>query len=879
MPYSRRAWRQTKYRLQRTLQQLSPIEIKYRPYKSYRRRSHTRLPQVLAFLATIFFFLFLSGIVGTAGVVAYFSRDLPSPYKLTNRDIEQSTKIYDRNGKLLYDIYGDVNRTMVELDEVPPSLIQATLAVEDSEFYVHQGLSLTGIVRSAILNLTRQGLYGGSTLTQQVVKNSLLTSERTITRKIKEAVLTMQVEKRYSKDEILKMYLNEVPYGGTAYGVQAASQLYFGKDVKDLTLAESALLAGLPQSPTNYSPFGAYPENAKARQETVLKLMYEKGWKDKDGSLQKLTEAQYNEALTAELHYASGKTQILAPHFVLYVKSLLEEKYGPKLVEQGGLRVTTTLDYELQKMAEEEVRFQIDRLAQANANARNGALVSIDPRTGEVLAMVGSVDYFDTTNDGNVNVALAERQPGSSIKPIMYATAFEKGYTAATFLSDIRTTWSDGAGGYTPKESDGIYWGPMLLRDALANSRNVPAVKMMQLVGVQAVVDMAHKMGITSLNEPERYGLSLTLGGGEVKLLEHTSAFGTFANKGVHQPQVSILKVEDSKGKVLEEFKAGSGNKVLEESVAYLVTDILADNQARQRLFGAGNLLQIKDWRMAVKTGTTDDGRDAWTVGYTPNMVTGVWVGNNNNEPTNGIQGSTGATPIWHYFMERVLANRDRGEFVKPEASFVSRQIDTLSGMLPGDGTEGTRWEIFIKGTEPNEEDNFHTKVKVCKDQGLLATEIDEKLGNVEEKTFKQLIEINSGWQKYTDEWMKAVGGYSKPPTQKCDSYKNITEPVVIIKSPKDNQTVKKDFNVTVDVISPNTITKVEFYYDDVLYKSISIVPYSVDFHLASDVLGSHEILVKAYDSKGEAGQAKITVKVTANNNANGPEITPSADD
>ncbi|KKP86374.1 MAG: hypothetical protein UR87_C0021G0003 [candidate division CPR3 bacterium GW2011_GWE2_35_7] len=633
---SKRAWKQTKYKLQKTLKQLSPIEIKYRPYKSYRKKSHTRVPQVLAFLATAAFFLFLIGIVGSAGVIAYFSRDLPSPYKLTNRDIEQSTKIYDRNGKLLYDIYGDVNRTMVDLETVPPDLVNATLAVEDADFYIHKGLSISGIIRSAILNLTSQGLYGGSTLTQQVVKNTLLTQERTVPRKIKEMVLTMQVEKRYTKDEILKMYLNEVPYGGTSYGVQAASQLYFNKDVKDLTLAQSALLAGLPQSPTNYSPFGAYPENAKARQETVLKLMYEKGWKDKDGNQQKITQEQYDAALIEEINYASGKTQILAPHFVLYVKSILEEKYGTKLVEQGGLQVTTSLDYEMQKIAEEEVRFQIDRLASQNANARNGALVAIDPRTGEVLSMVGSVDYFDAANDGNVNVALSLRQPGSSMKPIMYAAAFEKGYTAATFLSDIQTTWPDGAGGYTPKESDGRYWGPMLLREALANSRNVPAVKMMQLTGVQTVVDLSHKMGITSLNNPEKYGLSLTLGGGEVQLLEHTSAFGTFANKGIHQPHVSILKVEDSKGKVLEEFKSGGGTKALDESVAYLVTDILSDNQARLKLFGSGNLLQIKDWRVAVKTGTTDDGRDAWTVGYTPTLVTGVWVGNNNNEPTNG---------------------------------------------------------------------------------------------------------------------------------------------------------------------------------------------------------------------------------------------------
>jgi len=873
----KRSVRKTKYKFQKTLKALSPIDIKYKPYKSYRKKRQSRVPQIVAFLATVFFFIFLFGVIGTVGVIAYFSKDLPSPYKLTNRDIAQSTKIYDRNDKLLYDIYGEENRTMVEIDKVPASLVDATLAVEDAEFYIHQGLSIPGIVRSFVLNLTQQGLYGGSTLSQQVVKNTLLTTERTLSRKIKEMVLTIQVEKRYSKDEILKMYINEVPYGGTAYGVQAASQLYFGKDVKDLTLAESALLAGLPQSPTNYSPFGTYPENAKARQETVLKLMYEKGWIDKQGNRKKITQEEYETALAQELDYSSGKVQILAPHFVLYVKNLLEERYGTKLVEQGGLKVTTSLDYELQKIAEEEVRYQIDRLAQAGANAGNGALVSIDPRTGEVLSMVGSVDYFDTENDGNVNVSLSLRQPGSSMKPIMYAAAFEKGYTAATFLSDIKTTWSDAGGGYTPVEADGVYWGPMLLRDALANSRNVPAVKMMQLVGVQAVLDISHDMGITSLNEPERYGLSLTLGGGEVRLLEHTSAFGTFANKGVHQPHVSILKVEDSKGKVLEEFKIGSGKQAMEEKIAYLVSDILSDKYARMRLFGAGNLLQIQDWRVAIKTGTTDDGRDAWTVGYTPNLVTGVWVGNNNNDPMNGIEGSTGATPIWHYFMERALENRDRGEFVKPESDFVFREIDELSGMLVGPNTEKKKWEIFVKGTEPTDEDDFHQKVKVCKDQGLLATEIDEKLGNVEEKTFKHLVEINPEWQKYTDTWMSVAKDYKKPPTKECNSYKNIEEPIVIINSPKKGKSVKRDFNVATEVISPRTIVKVEFYYDDVLYKSISTVPYSVDFHLASNIFGEHEIKVKAYDAKGNEGSAKVKVNIMSNGGSGNPGSTPSA--
>ncbi|PJA37727.1 penicillin-binding protein [candidate division WWE3 bacterium CG_4_8_14_3_um_filter_42_11] len=864
---SRRSFRKNRFRLKRFFQSLLPGKISgYARY--YTRRKRKNVSKLIYTLARLFFVLFILGILSFAGIVIWYSKEIPSPYKLTNREIAQSTRIYDRNNKLLYEIYGDENRSLVNLGDVSQYMINATLAAEDPTFYKHQGIDIKGIARSFFKNLTNQGLYGGSTITQQLVKNTLLTPERTITRKIKELILTIQIERRYNKDEILQMYLNEVPYGGQSYGVKAAANTYFGKEPKDLSLVEAALLAGLTQSPSYYSPFGAYPENAKGRQEYVLYLMQKHGF---------ITQEQVDTARKEELKYAPQIKNILAPHFVMYVKSILTEKYGDKMAEQGGLKVTTTLDYNMQLVAEEEAKFNHDRLDSQNANAQNSALVAIDPRTGEILTMLGSIDYFDTANDGNVNVTLSERQPGSSIKPITYVTAFTKGYTAATFVSDIQTTWPSGGGPYTPQESDGRFWGPLLVRDALANSRNVPAVKMLQLVGIPEMLKMAHNMGITTLNEPEKYGLALTLGGGEVKLLDLTSAFGVFAASGVRHSPTAILKVEDSKGKILEEFKPSQDERVFDEKYAYLISNILSDNVARSRLFGFGSLLQIRDWKVAVKTGTTNDNKDAWTVGYAPNLVTGVWTGNNNNDPMNGIQGSTGATPLWHYFMERVLDGKDRGEFKKPENDFISLEIDALSGKLVGDGTDKRKWEIFIKGTQPTEKDDFHVKVEVCKGTDFLATDYHKQLGLTETKTYTYLKEINDSWQPYTDGWIQAVGGFQKPPTEHCQTYEVGRDgPSVTIKSPQNGAVLASEFTADVEATSPVAITKVDFFWDNTLYKTLETSPFQVNFKLSAQVSGEHTMTVRAKDVNGKTGEAssKITI-VSANSDEK--QSTPSA--
>ncbi|MBM4402035.1 MAG: hypothetical protein FJ044_02225, partial [Candidatus Cloacimonetes bacterium] len=498
--------------------------------------------------------------------------------------------------------------------------------------------------------------------------------------------------------------------------------------------------------------------------------------------------------------------------------------------------------------------------------------------TGEILTMVGSGDYFDTEHDGNVNVTLSARQPGSAIKPIMYVSAFQMGYNAATFLSDIRTCWPSPEGEFCPTESDGKFWGPMLLRDALANSRNLPAVKMLQLVGVQNVIDQAHQLGITTLNEPDRYGLSLTLGGGEVKPIDMAQVFSVFATGGIKHDLISILKVEDPKGKVLQEIKPEKikGKRVLEEKYAYLLNNILSDNEARKRLFGSRNLLEIGR-PAGVKTGTTNDNRDAWTIGYTPQLCAAVWVGNfDNSKMAPTIQGSTGATPIWHYFMQRALKNEPAQGWEAPKDAFVKIEVDALSGKLPLEGKDFPRRSgIFIKGTEPTQIDDFHEVVEVCKDKGLLATDYHKEFNLTEEKVFLNLKELHSSWQKYTDGWMAGQEDYQKPPTEKCPITKDGEEleaPLVKIIAPSDGEKIPNfAFDVSAHVYSSKTITKVEFYYDNVLVKTLTSIPYQTRFDLSTNEKGAHEITVRAYDSEGEKGSDRVTVNIGEK-----PDISPT---
>lgn len=611
---------------------------------------------------------------------------LPDPTLLSNRDIPVSTKIYDRNGILLYQIYSGENRTLVDLNQLPKYVAEATIAIEDKNFYHHLGFDPQGIVRAAFANAAGAPTQGGSTLTQQLVKDVLLTPTKTISRKIKEVILAFWAERIYSKDQILTMYLNQVPYGGAAYGIDAAAQTYFGKSAKDLDLAQTALLAGLPSAPSVYSPFGTHPELAKERQQQVLEAMVNQNY---------ITPAQADAAANEELKFNSQEISIKAPHFVMFVKDYLAQKYGLSAVERGGLEVTTSLDYPTYEAVAKMVADGV--AAQAGLNVHNGAALVTDPATGEILAMVGSTDFFNLKNDGNVNVTLANRSPGSSIKPLNYALAFERGLiTPATVIDDTRTTFAaPGTTPYTPQNYDNRFHGPVSARVALASSYNVPAVKVLQKNGVDNFIDFAQKLGITTWTDRSRFGLSLTLGGGEVKMTDMATAYSAFANGGNRVDLKPVLEVKDFRSNVLEDNRGNSNRTaVLSPQTAFLISSILSDNSARTPTFGPASPLIIPGHSVAVKTGTTEDKRDNWTIGYTPDLLAAVWVGNNDNSPMSPYleSGNTGAAAIWNPIMSYLLANKPDVGFAVPEG-IVSQQICVAS--------ESARVEYFRSGTQP----------------------------------------------------------------------------------------------------------------------------------------------------------------------------------
>lgn len=668
-------------------------------------------------LATVFLaVLFISGFQAWKLVL----KDLPQPGELVTRDQIVSTKIYDRNGNLLFKIYRNQNRSLVKLEDLSDHLKQATIAIEDADFYSHPGFSIRGIARSVYRNTTRGELTGGSTITQQLVKNTLLSPEKTIIRKVKEVVLAIQVELAFTKDEILGMYFNEVAYGGAAYGIEEASLLYFGKHASELTLAQAALLAGLPKAPTTYSPYGANPQLARARQLEVLSRMVQDGY---------ITQLEADEATSETLTYIPQKTDIKAPHFVMYVRQLLVEKYGERVVEEGGLEVVTSLDLAIQEKVQGIVTGEVNKLSALRVS--NGAALVTNPKTGEILAMVGSTDYFAARN-GNYNVTTALRQPGSSIKPINYSYALESGkYTAASMLSDTPITYhSAGSEPYTPHNYDSSFRGSVSLRTALGSSLNVPAVKVLASYGVDKMIEQAQKLGITTWNNPRNYGLSLTLGGGEIKMTDMAVAYGTFSNYGKRVDLQPILSIINYKGEVLEqnycdvteqvglinqltnqlipsvsasEATAADtcGRQVLDSRVAFILTDILRDNDARKPVFGNNSLLVIPDHKeVAVKTGTTQNLRDNWAIGYTQEYTALAWVGNNDNSPMGRVaSGVTGATPIWNKIMRYLLDGKPNHSWEEP-VGLVKAEICPATGTLPCEGC-GKKIEYFIPGTEP----------------------------------------------------------------------------------------------------------------------------------------------------------------------------------
>ncbi len=666
------------------------------------------------------------------GAFAYFKLvgDLPAPDELITRASPDATKIYDRSGRLLYEVLDPRagRRTRVRLSDLPLYFRQAVVAVEDANFYENLGVDPVGIARAAVLNFSAGTIVsGGSTITQQLARDLLLSREeresRSYLRKLREAILALRLTQAYSKDEILEMYVNEVYYGNLAYGIEAAARTYFGKPARDLDLAESALLAGLIQSPAHYDPFTDL-DAARARQRVVLGLMAKRGL---------ISDDQVQLAAAEPLHLVgyTSETVIRAPHFVTYVRDLLEAEYGADTVNHGGLIVVTTLDLDLQERAEWIIRQQLAELERRTReegapdyNVHDAALVALDPSTGDILAMVGSADYFDESIDGAVNVAVSNRQPGSAIKPITYATAFAQDYTPATVLSDVPTSFLTKENQpYEPQNYDRAWHGPMSLRQALATSNNMIAVKVLDHVGLDAMIATAKRLGITTFDDSDRFGLALTLGGGEVKLLELTAAYAAFANRGARVQPRAILEVRPTaesglQATALAQTASEGQPPVVSPQVAYLITSILADDSARIAAFGEDSVLHLTR-PAAAKTGTTTDFKDNWTIGYTPNLAVGVWAGNADNEPMYKISGITGAAPIWHDFMEEALRTRPAVDFERPDG-LIDVEICDASGMLPTAYCPRRRTEVFISGTEPTQADDTYRAIALDSATGLL---------------------------------------------------------------------------------------------------------------------------------------------------------------
>lgn len=799
-------------------------------------------------------FLKLAGSSGLVAITLFAmlaSIGLPLPGRVQAKRAEAS-EIYARDGQtLLFKLRGDQNRTSIRFEEMPTCIKQATVAVEDKAFYKHQGLDPRGFSRAVMANVQSGfGSQGGSTITQQLVKNALLSPERTITRKAKELVLSLEIEQMYSKDDILRLYLNEIPYGSSAYGIEAATQTYFGKDkrAKDLTLAQCATLAAIPKAPTFYSPFNPDKERLKNRSKYVLDEMLEEKYITAEEA------AAAKAQIDAGLEYAAtGVSDINAPHFVFYVREQLEQQFGTKRLEQGGLKIVTTLDKPKQDIAEEVIKTAA-RTRFAGYGASNAALTSIDPKNGDVLAMVGSVDYFDTAAEGNVNVATSERQPGSSIKPIIYLAGFQNGkannaaktaLNPATLLWDVKT---DFGGGYAPNNYDQKNRGPVSARESLQQSLNVTSVKMLDLVGLDNALRFANDMGISSLKpqNADRYGLSLVLGGGEVRLVDLTSAYAVMANEGKKAPTRSILNVTDRNNKVLFNApEAPPTKEIVSPALAGQMTDVLKDDEARAPAFGRGGPLTLPGREVAAKTGTTDSYRDAWTVGYTPSLTAGVWLGNNDNSPMNQVGGSIGAAPIWQEYMRRALAE-DQGraqatKFERP-GGLKEMKVDRLTGLKPKPGA-ATKNELFTSENEPT--DASPTAANACGAQasgtgGLTSERPDNPAWETPVQTFIKSRGIPSGARSTTNE--------------ECG-------PEVSITTPGDGSTVEGTITIQARATSDRGIKSVEFSYDGKPIGSADAPPFTMSYQIP-DTSGQHTISAKATDGDGNSKTATITVNV-----------------
>lgn len=825
----------------------------------------------------------LVGIGAVASVFVFISitKDLADITDLEKRAIAQSTKIYARDGQtLLYEV-GDNRRTDVTLDRISDDVEHATIALEDQQFYTHGGVKITSIIRAGLANVfdMETGRGGASTLTQQFIKNAVLSPEQTYTRKIKEALLAVRLEQKYSKDEIIEMYLNEVYFGKNTQGVEAAANIFFNKPAADVTLAEAATLASLPKDPSDLPD---HPDRLKVRRDYALDQMVDLGFIEEEEA-----EAAKAEELVMQ---EEGLTEISAPHFVFYVRSYLEEKYGQTNVRKGGMKVVTTLDWDKQMKAEEAVRNGIPTVEQYGGS--NAALVSIDAHTGQVLAMVGSRDYFDDSHDGQVNVATSLRQPGSSFKPIVYLAGFLKGYTPDTRLFDIETDFPTETGNYHPRNYDLSQRGPVTLRYALGQSLNIPAVKLLYLVGVNNALDIAERLGYSSFTDRSRFGLALVLGGGEVSLLEHTSTFATFAREGEYHKPVTVLRVEDQKGELLEEWVDNPIQAVDNEGVRTL-NSVLSDSSAR----GGFYALNLSDRVVAAKTGTTNDYRDAWTIGYTPSVATGVWAGNNDNsEMARGAAGLVIAAPIWNAYMESILAGTPAESFNAPTYTAANsalggqlettetRKVDAISGELIPDECIGTYPATYVADKEFKV---AHTILYFIDKENPTGGPPSNPAADPMFNNWEGAVQ---GWARSDERKMEYLT--DSTPKASCTMRDEAERPEVTITSLNSGATYKKkDFSIaaTFEPGSGRTITEVKFYIDSSLvdhqYTSITVpTGVTANANISSLTSGSHTITAWAADDKGNTSEDTISIMYDAPEAENAEdnaaeEVNSSADD
>lgn len=824
----------------------------------------------------VVFFLVCAGLIAAGVYLKGLQSSLPSPDQLVDRSSDQSTQIFDRNGELLYTVYGNQNREFVPIDKIPEHTKWAVLAAEDIEFYQHKGLDYAGIVMSAIQNISKGSITrGASTITQQLVKNTILYDilgdeiyRQTYSRKIKEILVTMQVEQTLTKDEILQMYMNEIPLGGVNYGFQAAANAYFGKDVNELTLAESALIAGLIQSPGVYSPlFGTDPEMAKVRQTYVLDQML------KHKELTGVTKEEIEAAKSEELVYNTKRIDIKAPHFVFYVKQQLEKEYGVDRVERGGLKVTTTLDYSVQEIAEEEVRRGVGIIS----TVHNGAAVVMDPNTGQVLAMVGSVDYWNVDDpkvDGNVNITTSNRQVGSSAKPYVYLTAFSKGFGPWTLAPDIKMSF----GNYNPMNWDNTFEGIGTARRGLGRSRNLPSAYTLQMVGVDAFLQTVDKLGVTTLKNKADYGLALALGAGEMKLIEHASAFSVFANEGVKTDTISILKVEDSKGNLIKEVTDFTGKQVFDEKEIYLLNYILCDLGGHGDRIG-GTYTRVKGTNVCLKTGTTDGPKDLTAVMYNKNLVVAVWAGNNDNTIAKGAWGVSVPLPIAHAITTR-LADKYKVELYTRPSGILSTSVCRDTGAVPADGVNCEKEAtVYIAGKPP--QTDTREVISICTSNGLIPTNLEQaKAFNLVENKVYMTFKLENPQQRkaYQDYLMGAENSsyiFEKPASGVCSlPLGEGNAPVIDLEKPTSGQSFKhnetmeikggvrflesiSEFTITIDGIAvPSTLSNGQF---------------SVNYSFSPLSVGNHTLLITAKDNFGKVGTKSVPFSVTLAS----PIVTP----